>query len=200
MARNTKEKKSLFDRIAPIYGLFYRYQKRHYNEVLDLIDHKFDLKSQQTVLDVGSGTGALCSVLNQRGFSVTGVEPAKKMLEVGAAKEENRRVRFLQADAISGLPFEDKSFDVSFATYVAHGLKREERKALYKEMGRITKNYVILQDYNENRGLLTNVIECMEGGDYFYFIKHVKEELLENFGQVMVIDVGPKAAWYICSK
>jgi hypothetical protein len=67
-------------------------------------------------------------------------------------------------------------------------------------MGRITKNYVILQDYNENRGLLTNVIECMEGGDYFYFIKHVKEELLENFGQVMVIDVGPKAAWYICSK
>lgn len=200
MTRNTKQKKSLFDRIAPVYGLFYPYQKKHYNEVLDQIEKKFDLSSFHTVIDVGSGTGALCSVLNQRGYSVTGVEPAKKMLEVGAAKKENRTVQFLQANAISGLPFADETFDVSFATYVAHGLKREERKALYKEMGRITKDYVILQDYNENRGLLTNVVEWMEGGDYFYFIKHVKEELKESFRQVMIIDVGPKAAWYICSK
>ena len=70
---------------------------------------------------------------------------------------------------------------------------------MYAEMSRISKHLVILHDYNENRGLFTDIIEWLERGDYFNFIKKVKYELKETFRDVNVINVAEKAAWYVCS-
>ena len=144
-------KMETFDWIAPIYSLFYTYQKRHYSAILAKMEKEVHLSSYQTIIDIGCGTGALCSVLNQRGFVVTGVDPARRMLSVGARKSENDMVKFVQASALEKLPFADKSFDVCIASYVAHGLKRHERKIMYAEMNRITKHLVIVHDYNENK-------------------------------------------------
>ena len=197
MSENS-EKKSLFDTIAPIYGLFYHYQKRKYNEALDRAKNELDLSAYKKIIDVGCGTGALCSVLDQRGFSVTGVDPAQKMLGVAVKRQENTAIEFIQANALEGLPFEDKSFDVSIASYVAHGLKAYERRRLYAEMSRITKHLVIIYDYNENRSSLIDIIEWLEGGDYFNFIKQAKLELKDSFRDIRVIEVDLRAAWYIC--
>ena len=65
-------------------------------------------------------------------------------------------------------------------------------------MGRLTKQFVIIHDYNENRALSTNIIEWLERGDYFNFIKSVKTELDECFKTVKIVDVKSQAAWYIC--
>jgi len=188
----------VFDLIAPIYGLFYEYQKRHYNAVLDRVQNELDLSRYKNIVDIGCGTGALCSVLNQRGFVVTGVDPARKMLNIAIKKQENKAIDFIQANALERLPFADKSFDVSIASYVAHGLKGYERKIMYAEMSRITKHLVIIYDYNENRSVLTNIIEWLEGGDYFNFIRKVKSELKESFRDFRVINVDVRAALYIC--
>lgn len=195
--RETPPKKELFNWIAPIYGLFYGYQKKHFGSVLDKMQSEVDLSLYKTILDVGCGTGALCSVLSQRGYTVTGVDPAAKMLNLGAHRLENRAVEFVQASALEKLPFADKSFDVSITSYVAHGLKAHERKILYAEMNRITKHLVIIYDYNENRSALIDVVEWLECGDYFNFIKLAKSEAQENFADVRVIDVSLRAAWYI---
>jgi hypothetical protein len=73
-------------------------------------------------------------------------------------------------------------------------------------MSRVAKHYVIIHDYNANRSVLTSLIEYLEGGDYFYFIKHARRELQECkaeldrcFSQVEVIQVGKRANWYICT-
>jgi ubiquinone/menaquinone biosynthesis C-methylase UbiE len=201
-----KRKHRLFNLIAPIYGLFYNKQKKHYQKIIKMMEDEFDVSAYQTVLDVGCGTGALCSALEGKGLNVTGVDPAYKMLKVARKKTKSSAITFVQADSTKGLPFEDDSFDLVIASYVAHGLQIEERRKLYKEMSRIAKEKVIIHDYNENRAPLTTFVEFMEGGDYFQFIQYPTEEMencetdmIRCFENVREVEVDIRASWYICS-
>jgi len=83
---------------------------------------------------------------------------------------------------------------------------QDERKRLYAEMSRVTKYKVVIYDYNEKRTLLTTIIEWLEGGGYFHFIKNAESEMRECFidscacfSAVQVFDVDSHAAWYICT-
>lgn len=193
------QKESLFDAIAPVYALFYSMQKKRFKEVLDGTGEVFDMASFKTVLDVGCGTGALCSTLAQRGFSVTGIDPAEKMLEIAIKKTEGDQITFIHSKAAEHLPFEDKTFDISIASYVAHGISKEQRKKLYEQMSRVTKSKIIIYDYNRNKSLLTTIIEWLEKGDYFYFIENAEAEMKDCFSDVKVIPVSSRASWYICT-
>lgn len=203
MARNNSN--ILFNLIAPVYGLFYEAQKTRFAEVIEGVENELDLSSYETIIDIGCGTGALCSVLNKKGLTVTGIDPAGKMLEIARKKQENKDISFIQADALEGLPFKDNSFDIAIASYVAHGLVVDERKLMYAEMSRITNEWVIIYDYNDNRSLLITIVEWLEGGDYFHFIRNAEPEMRDClkemkscFSNVEVINVDTRAAWYIC--
>ncbi len=196
----------LFNTIAPIYGLFFNRQKRKFMEVIQRVKPELNLPTFRTVSYTGCGTGALCSVLHQKGLEVTGIEPALKMLDIARRKTRGQDIRLLQANVLEDLPFENKAFDISIASYVAHGLLPEERKRLYKEMGRVSSKYVIIYDYNQTRSKLTSLVEWMEGGDYFRFIKSAEKEmkgcvseLRSCFSEVRVIHADVRAAWYVCT-
>ena len=207
MSRKEETKsRLLFNLIAPVYGLFFGFQRRTYEEILRKVQDDIDLASYRRVLDVGCGTGALCSVFNERGFFVTGVDPAGGMLVVAKKKKENEGVHFLQADALEGLPFEEDAFDLVIASYVLHGLMPKERRKLYLEMSRVCARTVIIHDYSGKRSLLTSFIEWLEGGDYFHFIKHAEAEIKDCsdamqrcFSEVRILDVGARAYWYVCT-
>lgn len=197
---------SLFNKIAPIYGSFYYRQRKRFAEVIKGMENEMDLTSYKTILDVGCGTGALCSVLNENGLSVTGIDRAEKMLEMTKNRPENKGILFLRANVLEKLPFDDKSFDLSIASYVAHGMGQNERQLLYTEMCRVTRSKVIIYDYNQNRYILTTFIEWLEGGDYIHFIQNAKAEMQNCvseakacFSEVKVVNVGERAAWYICT-
>lgn len=201
-----KNSHMLFNFIAPVYGLFYAMQKKRYRTVIDMVSKELDLTLYNNVLDVGCGTGALCSVLNEKGLAVTGIDPAEKMLKIAKKQPENKTISFMVGSVLEKLAFEDKLFDISIASYVAHGLQKNERKQMYKEMSRVTKNKVIIYDYNKKRTLLTSIIEWAERGDYFHFIKEAENEMKncvsemkDCFSKVDVIDIGSKAAWYVCT-
>ena len=196
----------LFNFIAPVYGLFYSKQKNRYREVIRSAMSEWTSSGYHSILDVGCGTGALCSVLHEAGLSVTGVDPAENMLAIASRQPENHAVRFLQANALERLPFADKSFDLSIASYVAHGMQKSERMKLYAEMSRVTSGRVIIYDYNQNHSLMTSFVEWLERGDYFRFIKNPKgdmedcvSEMGKCFSEVRVIDVDKRAAWYVCT-
>jgi ubiquinone/menaquinone biosynthesis C-methylase UbiE len=201
-----KNNNRLFNVIAPVYGLFYDKQKKRYRNVLSGAASELDLSTFGTILDVGCGTGSLCSVLIERGLAVTGIDPAEKMLRFAKKQPENRNIAFLQANVLDRLPFDDKSFDLSIASYVAHGMQKNERLKLYAEMRRVTKHKVIIYDYNQKRSLLTSFVEWLERGDYFRFILNPESEMRDCvsemsacFSEVHVIDVDARAAWYICT-
>ena len=140
-----------------------------------------DLTAYKTILDVGCGTGALCSVLSSKGLLATGIDPAEKMLNIAKKQSGNKAVNFMQANVLEKLPFDDNFFDISITSYVAHGLQKNDRKRMYAEMSRVTKNKVVIYDYNLNRALITSIIEWLERGDYFQFIKDAESEMKECF-------------------
>ena len=193
-----KKQKSLFDFIAPFYGLYFKHQKKYYQNILR--DRSGVLNSQlyQSVLDLGCGTGALCATLADSGFNVTGVDSSAEMLRIARKKALDPAISFVQTSITEPLPFPAKSFDVTISSYVAHGLNIADRKLLYAEMKRVTKEKVIFHEYNEKRKWTTDFVEWLEGGDYFYFIKNVQAELLANFQDVQVVVIDEQAVWYIC--
>jgi ubiquinone/menaquinone biosynthesis C-methylase UbiE len=193
----------LFNRISGVYGWFFNWQVNRFRAIFEDTQGSIDFSVYNSAVDVGCGTGALCKVLAEQGLSVTGIDPAEKMLAVARRKArasagQKEKINFLYGNALKGLPFEDNSFDVGVSAYVAHGLKPEDRNILYREMRRIARDAVILFEYNENRSIITNIAETLEGGDYFIFIRVVKEELTEEFGNLKVIQTGKRSAIYIC--
>lgn len=199
-----KNENSLFNTIAPVYGLFYQHQKKHYRNIIKKHKKEFDISSFKTVLDVGCGTGALCSVLNEMKLSVTGIDQAAKMIRFAKRQPENSSISFVHVDALDGLPFPDNFFDVSIASYVAHGMHVNERMKMYAEMSRVTKKYVVIYDYNTNMSVLTSFVEWLEGGNYFDFIKNVTHEMEDCthraercFSDIKILDVDKRASWYI---
>lgn len=190
----------LFDRIAPVYGLFYGFQERYYQGVLEKVADSgcVDWGDVGRVLDVGCGTGALCSTLHDLGLSVTGADPSAGMLAQARQKLRYKPVELLHIAPQKPLPFPDHSFDMVIASYVAHGLTAEARQDLYREMRRLSKKFCVIHDYNQNKRLLTSVVEYLEGGDYFNFIQVVEQELSAFSSHLKTIQVGPRAAWYVC--
>jgi len=188
----------IFNMIAPVYWLFYNWQKKRSVEVIEKAKGSLDLSCYETIIDVGCGTGALCAVLADRGLDVTGIDPADKMLGIARRKAGGKPIRFVSGNVLDKLPFEDKSFDLAIASYVAHGMGGNERMAMYAEMSRVARHKIIIYDYNQKKSILTDLVEGLEGGDYANFIKHVENELRRDFSQIEVIPVRRQANWYIC--
>ncbi len=190
-------KKDLFDRIAKYYGLFFSYQTNTYGRLFDKVYNELDLVLYREIIDVGCGTGALCKELYKRGFNVTGLDSSKEMLSVAKDKLKGRAINLIHSDILIDNTLAEKTFDVSITSFVAHGLKKEERNILYRQMERITKHMIIIYDYNEKRSMITNILETLEGGDYFNFIHSVKDELHQHFKNLQVIDLGDHASCYV---
>lgn len=92
---------------------------------------------QDTVLDVGTGTGVLARAIAPRALSVTGVDLTREMLEVGerkAADEGLTNLRFVPGNA-EALPFPEGSFTVAASRMVFHHLLHPQRA--FSEMVRV---------------------------------------------------------------
>jgi hypothetical protein len=65
-------------------------------------------------------------------------------------------------------------------------------------MRRLAGKLVIIHDYTDKRSLITSILEWGEGGDYFNFIKVVRDEIHDFFGNLQVVTVESRGALYIC--
>jgi len=81
-------------------------------EEVDFIERELVLEKNMNILDVGCGTGRHSLELSRRGYSVTGIDIADKMLDEARdiAIKEKLNVQFIQMDATK-LSL-DKKFDV----------------------------------------------------------------------------------------
>lgn len=195
---NPNSSSCLFDRIAPIYGRNFRFQNQVYLKIYQRSHVREILSGCSSVLDIGCGTGAMASALREIGYQVTGVDASLGMLRQAKKFVPANEALCVLSDFTSGLPFQPKKFDVCLASYVAHGLKAPQRLALYSEMRRLAGKLVIIHDYTDKRSLITSILEWGEGGDYFNFIKVVRDEICDFFGNLQVVTVESRGALYIC--
>jgi len=189
----------VFDFIAPAYGLFFNMQRRSFREVLDRLGEDIGFDKRKRILDVGCGTGALVSVLSEGKRTVWGIDNSEKMLQIARKRLSGEDVELFGGNASSELPFRDKSFDMSIASHVAHGMAKNDRISMYREMQRVTDGIVVIHDYNKVRSVMTSIVEKLEGGDYFEFIKDPDGEMREVFSSVRILEAGKRSAWYVCT-
>jgi len=185
----------LFNRISIPYAWFFAGQTRSYASCFELGRSALPDPKGKRALDIGCGTGAFTNALRLDGWDVQGIDAAIGMVE----QARRRGVPCTVANVLGGLPYADHSFDLVSAAYVAHGLKVDDRIALFHEARRLSREVVLFHDYTADRRLLTSLIEYAEGGDYFNFIQTVEDELLSVFSGLRVVRVGTYAAWYVCT-
>lgn len=190
----------LFDKIAKVYSWFFHRQQKGYEFALKKLDEAEDLSSITRILDVGCGTGALCSIYAKNGYQTFGVDSSLKMLEQAKRKTKGLNIDYQLASIVNDLPFENDSMDLVSASFVAHGLPRDLRMKMLRDMNRISNHLVILIEFNQTRRWYIDLIEWAEHGDYFNFIKTIDLELSTIFSSVKKVQLNATSSIYICKK
>lgn len=109
------------------------------NRILDLAE----LRTGESVLDVGCGTGSLAiaakQLVGQTGV-VSGIDASADMLAraISKAKKADLEIDFIQAPAQT-LPFPDAQFDVVLTTIMLHHLPRTARVQSAGEIMRVLR-------------------------------------------------------------
>lgn len=183
----------LFNSIAFGYRRFYAYQRRMFQPVVAEHAEKIGACRGDSFLDVGCGTGALLSVLSEAGFKAEGVDAAPNM--VAAARKAGWKSEL--GDIGNGLPYPDKSFDFVISSFVAHGLPAPLRMKLYTEARRISRKAAIIHDYLGRQPWTTEVVERLEGGDYFGFVAAGEAEMRKAFENLEIRKIAETSAWFV---
>lgn len=199
----------MFDAIASLYDRM--------NRLLSLgLDQRWrraavralELERGARVLDVATGTGDLAILLAQGapGVRVTGIDPSRRMLEIGQEKVRARgmaeRIELTTGDG-ERLPFEDASFD---RAAVAFGIRNiPDRVQALREMARVVRpggRIAILELTEPRRGFLRALARLhirmvvplagalvAHGGEYRYL-----EESIARFPDAEVFEGMMRAA------
>ena len=185
-----KRHKQIFNLIAPVYSALDSYVKKGYAKAMKHIVQEVDLKGK-SVLDLGTGPGAWAALFKEHGAQkVHGVDFARLMIK-RAQKRYNPEITFSVGDATNLKDFPDKSFDIVTASFMMHGFGKDYRKKILKEMKRIAREVVIVNDYYGKTPWIASFLEYLEKSDYKNFKKTFCDELRIHFSKVK----HQKASW-----
>jgi ubiquinone/menaquinone biosynthesis C-methylase UbiE len=191
----------LFDFIAPVYSLFFKYQSNMYDDILNKFHEKiFEKRTEYKILDTGCGTGALLQSLNKKNKNLTGIDPSGKMILHAKKNLYGTGIKLSNDNLMDKNPFSKNEFDIIFFSYVLHGLKKDSRIKLLNEALKIAGNKVVIIDYIARGGLFVDLIEWLEGGDYFNFVNEFKDELNALNIEYKIENIDGKSGLYLLYK
>lgn len=105
-----------------------------YKNVLNQIYNIIRINKNNSILDIGFGTGVLTQKLYDDGYSVSGIDFSNRMIEIARAKMPS--ADFIRYDFSTGLPEElsNIKFDFIISTYAIHHLTNENKIVFIKEL------------------------------------------------------------------
>jgi SAM-dependent methyltransferase len=134
-------------------------------ELLGLAHRHLDDLSRVDALDVGCGIGLTDRYLECRLRSLTGVDVSPGVLE--RAEQTNPWARYVLYDG-ERLPFDDRSFDLTFAVCVVQVIDPAKRPRFVSELTRVTRptGLVVAFEHNPFNPLTRLVVRrCAFGHD-----------------------------------
>jgi putative AdoMet-dependent methyltransferase len=116
-----------------------------YNDLLDLVVVRCQVKRGDWVLDIGTGTGELARRFAQnRGCRVVGLDPSEGMIREARRKAASGgwgNVTFEVVEApFLEIPYPDGAFDAVGSTQAFHHLHERRKPAAVHEMARVLKD------------------------------------------------------------
>ena len=119
------------------------------------------IKSGDSVLDVGCGTGAVTLLAKARAGNgkVYGIDPAPEMIAVAQKKAARKHLDIdFRVGVIEALPFPDSSLDVVTSSLMMHHLPDELKKRGLAEIYRVLKpgGRLLIADFMRPTGSLIN--------------------------------------------
>jgi len=123
-----------YDRIAQLYHR--RRIDRFWTVAPDIEALSARIVPGSTILDVGCGTGYIASMLEDKGFKVTGIDISAKMLELATASAPHST--FLKMD-MKRLDFPRESFDCVLCLYSIIHVPRRYHLEILKGFHRVLK-------------------------------------------------------------
>ena len=185
----------IFDLIAPLYGIIDKGTHEDFKKMADVLNRHISLHGK-SVLDIGCGTGAWISMLNEYGLqNPTGADFTEKMLKI--ARQNHPDIDFVLQNGTQLSHFEDNSFDIVTATFVLHGMKAEKRSQVLYEMKRVARQQVVIHDYHGPTEPIARFLEFLEKSDYKNFKKQFATEMQEHFEKTLLLNGTKGRALYI---
>lgn len=154
------------------------YDELHKNEQknkLRLIKEHLEIKENDTLLDVGCGTGLSSEIFQCK---VTGLEPSRLMLKEAQKTESN--ADFIQGRA-ENLPFSDTTFDFVICVTALHNF--DSPKQALEEMRRVGKGSGAIS-------ILKKAAKAQELKTFVHDIFPIKELIEENKDTILFFELG----------
>ena len=125
-----------------------RWRNRMSN-LLPVVDKVMNTFEPQSVCDIGCGSGNFSEEFYKRGLTVSGVDVNPKMIEAIQKYVPEMNARISPAEK---LPFDDKTFDLAFMSFVLHEVDDQTQTLL--EARRVASKGIAILDFPYDRVLL----------------------------------------------
>lgn len=108
-----------------------------YDNLLYSICEKLEVKKNDIVLDLGSGTGNLSIRLQNTGSKIIGIDYSTEGMKIHKNKQPD--VEIIIHNIKETLPFPDEYFDKVASNNVLYTISRDERNKIFEEIKRVLK-------------------------------------------------------------
>ena len=132
--RPRKQARESYNSMSRWYDLFTGSEKRF----TDIGMQMLDVKQNESVLEIGCGTGYALAEFFDKGGKVVAIDISEKMLNVARKKNKNRNIGLCQADGLS-LPFSKEQFDNAFISFTLELFDTPEIPKVLYEIQRVLK-------------------------------------------------------------
>jgi ubiquinone/menaquinone biosynthesis C-methylase UbiE len=139
-----------------------------YQELLDSVVKKLDLKKGELVLEVGSGTGNLSLKIERCGAILTGIDYSEEAISLHKKKSLSSEI--ILGDITQPLPFSENQFDKICSNNVIYALDPGIRIAVLRELRRVLKPGGIIAISNLNEGFKA----------YKIYLSHIRADIRHN--------------------
>lgn len=155
---NCNNKTNYWDKVAHNYDNHMQRSKGAYEKLIKLTRNEID--KSQTLLDIGTGTGAIPILLADYVDKIFATDYSEEMINIANKKIKDFKINNItfQVQDCYNLNFSDEMFDVVFAANILHLLDNPEEflksiKRLLKESGKL-----IIPTFMHNENIKTRMI------------------------------------------
>ena len=159
-------------------------------EHLERIIEMLHIQTNDTILDLGTGTGYVSLEIAKRykNANVIGLDIVEKALQSNRNKAENQNLNNIKFVSYNGIdfPFEDDFFDLIVTRYALHHFPKIEYT--FKELARVIKTggKLVIADPTPNEDDATRFVDAYMRMKPDGHIKYYTKDEFEHFGK----DVG----------